>query len=311
MIISASRRTDIPAFYAEWLINRVRAGFCTVPNPFNPGQVSRVSLRPEDVDAIVFWTRDPKPLLGRLAELDERGFRYYFQYTILANPKTLDPKTPTVEEALSTFKALADRTGPNRVVWRYDPVIITDRTPESYHLDRVASIAASLRGYTKRLVISLVDMYPHVEARFRSLGEKGRPITPARAPLTPDGIRSLAGIAEAHALEISSCAEDPGWAEQGIRPGKCIDDQLIEKLFALRVTHQKDPHQRPACGCVVSKDIGVYDTCAFRCLYCYATRDIGAAGRNRLKHDPEAPSLIGPEGADAGRARSPRLPSTG
>jgi len=309
MIISASRRTDIPAFYAGWLMNRVRAGFCTVPNPVNPRQVSRVSLRPEDVDVIVFWTRDPKPLHARLAELDERGFRYYFQYTILANPRVLEPGTPPVEVAVNTFRSLADRIGPDRVVWRYDPVIITERTPEAYHLDRMASIAATLRGYTKRLVISLVDMYPHVEARFRSLGEKGKPITLSREPLADDGIRLMAGIAEANAMEISSCAEDIAWAEQRVRPGQCVDDQLIEKVFGISVTHQKDPHQRQACGCVVSKDIGAYDTCAFRCLYCYATRNAGAARRNRLKHDPEAPSLIGADGAETGRAPSPRLPS--
>jgi hypothetical protein len=292
MLISASRRTDIPAFYAEWLINRVRAGFCTVPNPFNPRQVSRVSLRPEDVDAFVFWTRDPKPLLGRLAELDERGFRYYFQYTILANPRALDPGTPPVEEAVSTFRSLADHVGSDRVVWRYDPIIVTDATPETYLLDRMASIAATLRGYTKRLVISLVDIYPHVEAHLRLLGGEGRPIKLSREPLTADAIRSMAGIAAANGMEISSCAEDNTVMKQEIRPGKCVDDQLIEKVFGISVTHQKDPHQRPACGCVVSKDIGVYDTCAFRCLYCYATRNVGTAGRNRLKHDPGAPSLI-------------------
>jgi hypothetical protein len=300
MIISASRRTDIPAFYAEWLINRVRAGFCTVPNPFNPRQVSRVSLRPEDVDAVVFWTRDPKSLLGRLAELDERGFRYYFQYTILANPRILDPGTPPVEEAVSTFRSLADHVGSDRVVWRYDPIIITDETPEAYHLDRMASIAATLRGYTKRLVISLVDIYPHVEARRRLLGKEGRAIKLSREPLTADGIRSMAGIAAANALEITSCAEDLKMMKQEIRPGKCVDDQLIEKVFGITVTHQKDPHQRPACGCVVSKDIGVYDTCAFRCLYCYATRNVVAAERNLRNHDPEAPSLIGTAGAEPG-----------
>jgi hypothetical protein len=292
MIISASRRTDIPAFYAEWLINRVRAGFCAVPNPFNPGQISRVSLRPEDVDAVVFWTRDPKPLLGRLAELDERGFRYYFQYTILANPRFLDPGTPPVEEALSTFRSLADHVGPNRIVWRYDPIIITDETPEAFHLEKIAAIAATLRGYTKRLVIGLVDIYPHVETRLRLLGEEGRAIKLSREPLTAEGIRSMAGVAAANALDISSCAEDDAVMKQEISPGKCVDDQLIEKVFGISVTHQKDPHQRPACGCVVSKDIGVYDTCAFRCLYCYATRNFGTAGRNRLKHDPGAPSLI-------------------
>lgn len=291
MIISASRRTDIPAFYAEWLMNRIRAGFCTVPNPANPKQVSRVSLRPEDVDVFVFWTRNPKLLIGRLAELDERGFRYYFQYTILANPRILDPKTPPVNEAVRTFKDLADRIGPDKVIWRYDPILITNQTPEAYHLEKLAAIAASLRGYTKRLVISICDMYKHVEARFRRLKEKGSPIEVSGEPSFDELIKPMAGIAAANAMEMFSCAEDSAVLKQGPRPGKCIDDQLIERVFGIRVTHQKDPHQRPACRCVVSKDIGAYDSCPFACLYCYATRNVRAAAAHPLRHDPDAPSL--------------------
>jgi DNA repair photolyase len=291
MIISASRRTDIPAFYAEWLMNRIRAGFCTVPNPMNPKQVSRVSLRPEDVDVFVFWTRNPKLLIGRLAELDERGFRYYFQYTILANPRILDPKTPPVNEAVRTFKDLADRIGPDKVIWRYDPILITNQTPEVYHLEKLAAIAASLRGYTKRLVISICDMYKHVEARLRRLKEKGSPIEVSGETSFDELIKPMAGIAAANAMEIFSCAEDLEVLKQGPRPGKCIDDQLIERVFGIRVTHQKDPHQRPACRCVISKDIGAYDSCPFACIYCYATRNVRAAAAHPLRHDPDAPSL--------------------
>lgn len=305
MIISASRRTDIPAFYADWLMNRIRAGFCTVANPARPKQVTRVSLRPEDVDVLVFWTRNAKPFLGRLAELDERGFHYYFQYTILANPRILDPKSPPLHAAVRTFKSLADRIGPDRVIWRYDPILITDRTPEAYHLEKIAALAWSLRGYTKRLVVSICDMYRHVEARFRRLEEQRAAVRLLKDPLTTDSVRSIAQIAAANAMEASSCAEDKEAVRNVIRPGKCVDDHLIEKVFGIRVTHQKDPSQRPACGCVVSKDIGAYDTCAYGCVYCYATRDVGDGAAIRLKHDPAAPSLIGgletrPDGAAPG-----------
>src|SRR5262249_45409981 len=133
MIISASRRTDIPAFYAEWMINRIRAGFCTVPNPFNRHQVSRVSLCPEHVDVIVFCTWNPRPLMGRLGELDSRGLRYYFQFRILGYPRELDPKSPSVTAAVETFKALSDHLGPSRVIWRYDPLIFTSLTTAAFH----------------------------------------------------------------------------------------------------------------------------------------------------------------------------------
>ncbi|MCX8024216.1 MAG: DUF1848 domain-containing protein, partial [Thermanaerothrix sp.] len=122
MIISASRRTDIPAFYTPWFIHRVRAGYCTVPNPFNHNQVSYVSLKPEDVDIIVFWTRNPAPLIPYLGELDARGLRYYFQYTIMENPRTIDKKSPPLQPAIETFVELSEKIGDERVIWRYDPI---------------------------------------------------------------------------------------------------------------------------------------------------------------------------------------------
>ena len=146
MIISASRRTDIPAFYADWFINRVREGSCEVPNPFNPRQVATISLKPEDVDSIVFWTRSPRPLFRHLRELDGRGFFYYFQYTLLDYPAVIDSHTPPAWRALDTFRALADRIGPERVVWRYDPIVLSEITPPEYHLETFGRLAAALRG---------------------------------------------------------------------------------------------------------------------------------------------------------------------
>jgi len=292
MIISASRRTDIPAFYAEWLINRIRAGYCTVPNPANPKTISAVSLNPEDVDCIVFWTRNAKPLINKLPELDRRGFRYYFQYTILGNPRILDPKSPSIEPSVETFKSLADDLGPDRVVWRYDPIVITNQSPARRHLEKISHIASSLRGYTKRLVISLLDTYQHTEGRMRSLEAEGLHVSRLEGKRFDRLIKSIVEIAKANGMEILSCAEESGLDRLGVAPGKCIDDQLIEKVFKIAVTHKKDPHQRPACGCVISKDIGIYDTCPFLCVYCYATRNPASAKRSFLKHNPQSSSLI-------------------
>jgi len=292
MIISASRRTDIPALYAEWFMNRVRAGFCEVANPRRAGQVSRVSLRPEDVDAVVFWTRDAGPLMGHLDELDGRGFRYYLQYTILGYPRLLEPAVPPLDEALGTFRKLAERLGPARVIWRYDPILLTTLTPEDYHLEMMGRIASRLQGYARRLIISFYDRYPLAEARIRCLADRGlRWATGGGAP-APTFLRAMAVIAAGAGMEIRSCAEHVGWEEHGIPPGKCVDDLLIESLFGLEVTHRKDPHQRPLCGCVVSRDIGAYDTCPLGCVYCYATRDREAARAFRLRHDARCPSLV-------------------
>jgi hypothetical protein len=291
MIISASRRTDIPAFYAEWFINRIRAGYCTVPNPVNPKRISYVSLSPSDVDVIVFWTRNAKPLIKRLAELDRRGFRYYFQYTILANPRIIDPKSPPTQTSIETLQYLADHMGPDRVIWRYDPIVITNQCPSYYHLEKISYIASTLRGYTKRLIISMLDTYKHTEKRMRSLEAKGLRVWLLDGERFQCFIKSIVEIAKANGMEIFSCAEESGLDRLGVASGKCVDDRLIEKVFKIAVTHKKDPHQRPACGCVMSKDIGVYDTCLFNCVYCYATRNLASVKRKFLKHDPKSPSL--------------------
>lgn len=301
MIISASRRTDIPAFYSRWFINRIRAGFCEVPNPFNRGQVSHISLLPEDVDAIVFWTRNPRPLFPYLDELDARGYRYYFQYTLLGYPPEIDAQNPASQASLVTFRELAQRIGPRRVIWRYDPIVLSQATPPAYHREAFASLAGSLEGYTGRSVISIMDDYPKIRGRLQEMARRGAQMLPVsiddsvhqgRVPgWLGDLLRDLAEIAQSHRMEMVSCAEETDLRLYGILPGMCVDDLYIKSVFGIEVAHTKDPGQRRACGCVVSKDIGVYDTCLFGCVYCYATTSFARARANYLRHDPEAPSL--------------------
>ncbi len=301
MIISASRRTDIPAFYAPWFINRVQAGYCTVPNPFNSRYVRRVSLEPEDVDVIVFWTRSPRPLFPYLDELDARGYRYYFQYTLLGYPPEIDLHTPSMQASLDTFRVLAERLGPQRVIWRYDPIVFTELTPPEFHRDQYARIARTLRGYTKRSVISILTVYTKIRKRLELMARQGAPLF----PLGEDGdgwytatwfgglMRDLVSIAEGSDMQITSCAMEVDLARYGILPGKCIDDEYIAMLFDLDVAHTKDPGQRKACGCVLSRDIGMYDSCLFGCRYCYATGNFARARENHARHDPRSPSLLG------------------
>jgi len=296
MIISASRRTDIPAFYAQWFINRIRAGYCTVPNPFNPQQVSRVSLLPEDLDVIVFWTRNPRPLFPYLDELDQRGYRYYFQYTLLGYPVQIDLHAPPRAAAVSTFRALAALVGPERVIWRYDPVVFSKLTGVGYHAENYAQIAEALKGATQRSVVSLVDMYAKTRKRIAQLNQAGLEIREVPgAPSQPfdDLMNDFVHAAQQNGLSIQSCAEEIDLSIYGIQPGKCIDDQYISATFGLQVDQRKDPSQRKACGCVVSKDIGMYDSCLFGCPYCYATSSFERARSNHAQHDPASPSLLG------------------
>ncbi len=295
MIISASRRTDIPAFYAQWFINRIRAGHCTVPNPFNRKQVSHVLLRPEDVDIIVLWTRNPQSLIPYLKELDQLGYRYYFQYTVMNNPRLIDAKVPSLSSSLEVFKKLSDLIGPERVVWRYDPVIISNITDIKFHTNTYRNIAENLRNYTQRSVISILDIYPKLKKRLKALKDKGVEIVDLNKEFDKrfdELLYTFAGVAEQNKMEIVSCAEDPDLTKYNIQPGKCVDGDYIERVFGIDVTQKKDPYQREACGCVVSKDIGVYDTCVFGCQYCYATSSFEKAEALYKNHNPESTSMV-------------------
>ncbi len=294
MIISASRRTDIPAFYSEWFMQRVRAGFCTVPNPFNANQVSTISLEPPDVDAIVFWTRNPRPLLAHLPELDERGYQTLFQITLLDYPRWLETNTPPVDAAIATFRAVADHIGPARVVWRYDPLVFTRSIDAGYHHRKFGEIAAALEGYTERVVVSVVDDYAKTRSRLGQLDDE-TPVakeTVAEDDTFAELMRSLASIAGERGMEIQSCAETLDLQPYGIAAGKCIDDVLLSRLFGLDLDDKKDPTQRKECGCVVSKDIGMYNSCPFGCQYCYATVSFDSARTRYAQHDPHASSLF-------------------
>ncbi len=293
MIISASRRTDIPAFYAPWMIKRVRQGECQVVNPYRQDQIKRVSLLPGDVDVIVFWTRHALPLLPFLDELDQRGYRYYFQYTLTNYPRLLEQRTPSLDAALRSFQALAQKIGKERVIWRYDPIYLSECTSLDFHRRNFQTLAQALMGYSQRCVVSLFDDYAKSRSRLS--------ITPSLVPLAEgsDSFREavnalmpdLAAMAEDHQFELVSCAEDVDLQPYGIYPGKCVDDDLIRRVFGLDLHSKKDPGQRLTCQCLPSQDIGRYDTCLFGCQYCYANRSFERARRYFSMHESDRETL--------------------
>ena len=295
MIISASRRTDIPAFYAQWFINRIRAGWCLVPNPLNYNQLSYVSLKPEDVDAIVFWSKNPAPIIHYLTELNSRGFRYYFQFAVNDYPTALEPRIPSLDERIRTFHKISNHLGPTRIIWRYDPIIISNRTPPGFHIDKFANIATALRGYTRRVMVSLVDFYQKTNHRLSTLESKGFLFDreAADSQRVWDLFKDLSAIAKYNEMEIFTCAEERDFSNAGVPPGRCIDGALLQQLWSLHGHTKKDPTQRAACLCVVSKDIGINDTCIHGCPYCYSTHNLTIAKLRYSEHDPESPVIWG------------------
>ena len=296
MIISASRRTDIPAFFGEWFMNRIRAGFFYRVNPFNAKQIKEISLLPSDVDVIVFWTKNPKPFFKYLDELDDRGYRYYFQYTLNDYPKEIEAGLPALEVRLEAFASLAQRIGSNRVIWRYDPIIISDITLVDYHIERYKKIAGYLKDSTLRSVISFMDLYGKVNTRWRSLefARSFRDITKSEDKSELFRlVEALAKAAGERGIEVFTCSEEINLGDYSIHHGSCIDLNLINDIFNLNLTYPKDKNQRGECLCAQSVDVGMYSTCQHLCSYCYANRSEKEVGHNIKKHKVDSPMLIG------------------
>ena len=231
-----------------------------------------------------------------LGELDKLGFHYYFQLSINDYPRALEPNIPSLDDRIATFKDLSRLVSPLRVVWRYDPIIISNRTPFEFHRERFAWIAEELKGVTHRVMVSIVDFYQKTDRRLSQL-EKEEGFSFDRDALSSTGttslLRNLADIARKNNMEIFTCAEEKDYSQTGVTPGMCIDNKLLMKISSSNLQYKKDPSQRDSCLCMISKDIGINDTCMHGCPYCYATVNYSVAQRRYTEHDPDSPLLWG------------------
>ena len=295
MIISASRRTDIPAFYSEWFMNRLQEGYCLVPNPFNPRQVARISLVPKSVDAIVFWSKNPAPMLRLLPTVQDMGYRFYFLFTVNDYPKAWEPGLPPLAERISAFVELSQRIGLRRVIWRYDPIILSNRTDATYHRKTFENLCRQLAGRTQRVITSIITLYRKTQRNLAPLEKQGYVFDkdPRSNPEAEALLSHMATCAAEHGLDIFACAESRDYTYLGIKPSSCIDAALIRELWGIPVSSKKDPGQREHCGCSISRDIGMPDTCPHGCPYCYSNMNPEIALRRYKIHDPRSTALIG------------------
>lgn len=287
MILSVSRRTDIPNYYSEWFYNRVKEGFLYVRNPMNPHQISKVSLSPDVVDCIVFWTKNPANMIPRLGKL--RDYKYYFQFTLTGYGKDIEPNLPNKRENLiETFQALSKEIGSDRVIWRYDPILLNEKYNPEYHIKAFREIASHLNGYTRKVVISFVDLYVKTKRNTKGLNIE---------EINACGMMELAGklaeIAKENHLSIETCAEQVDLKEMGINHGSCIDKDLIEQLIGCKLKVSKDKSQREECGCFESVEVGTYNTCRNGCKYCYANFNEGQVKASVKLYDVNSPLLCG------------------
>ncbi len=287
MILSVSRRTDIPNYYSDWFLNRIKEGYLYVRNPFNPHQISKINLSPEIVDCIVFWTKNPKPMMERLAEL--RNYHFYFQFTLTGYGIDIEKNIPhKKEEMIPIFQELSKKIGKEKVIWRYDPILFTEKYSVEYHLKAFEQIAKALRGYTEKCVISFIDVYAKNKKvlqalRLQELSESDLKEFAAK----------LSKIAQDNQMEIATCAEELDLTSCGIVHNSCIDRELIEKIIGCPIHVDKDKNQRRECGCVESIEVGTYDSCPNGCIYCYANNSYEKISSTCAGYDVNSPLLCG------------------
>lgn len=284
-ILSVSRRTDIPTFFWDWFMNRLADGNLMVRNPMNRKQISEIELSKDTIDCIVFWTKNPIPVLPRLGELNSYGVPYYFQFTITGYGRDIEANVPDKHRLVEAFKDLCT-FGSGHVIWRYDPIVFNAKYTPEYHIRAFKAIASELKGFTDRCVISFVDIYPNNKTAIVKLGNRD---------MTHDDLvdfcKQLSQIAGENGMKVGTCAEVVDLDECGIIHNKCIDPDYIEQIIGLPIKNKKDGAQRKECGCIESIDIGAYNTCKNGCKYCYACKDPKQLEKNFASYDPNSPLL--------------------
>lgn len=284
MIISASRRTDIPAFYSDWFINRIKAGYVLARNPMNHAQISKIPLSTSLVDCIVFWTKDPYNMLDKLHILDDMGYPYYFQFTLTPYDRSLEKNLRDKSDIENTLITLSKSISKDRVLWRYDPIVLNDHIDIRYHKQQFSRLCQKFCNYTNSVTISFVDMYAKVK-------------TGSIREIANDEMIELSQFigetAKRYGLAAKACCEKLDLSLYGIGKASCIDKSTIERVcgYCLGITHDKN--QRDGCGCFESVDIGAYNTCLNACVYCYANHSPLSVKRQNSLHNSNGELLIG------------------
>ncbi|MDR2097244.1 MAG: DUF1848 domain-containing protein [Spirochaetaceae bacterium] len=262
-IISVSRRTDVPAYFSDWFFNSLSEGFVEVVNPFNPRQIRHISLQPDDVEGFVFWSKNPGPMLDRLSLLND--YSYYFLFTLNSYGNDIEINLPPKQTRIDTFRALSRMAGRDRLIWRYDPVLLSDTIDINFHIRSFEETAKQLSAYTGKVIFSYIDYYKKIKKPLEEFRIK--------IPGTEEQIiiaENFSRIAKDCGLTIESCAEGIDLSPYNIAHASCIDAALLGRLSGKRIACEKDKWQREFCGCTYSVDIGAYRTCRTNCVYCYA-----------------------------------------
>ncbi|WP_320970024.1 DUF1848 domain-containing protein [Bacteroides nordii] len=292
MIISASRRTDIPAFYSDWFFNRIKERYVLVPNPYNSKMISRISLDPAVVDCIVFWSKNPAPMLEKLDKL--KDYNYYFQFTLNPYGPDIENHLPAISKRIDTFKRLSDRIGKEKVIWRYDPVLTNETYTPGFHKEKFAEIAYELKEHTEKCMLGFIDHYQHIRTAVGQFN-----IQPLLKADIEEMAVSFKKTVDTCSIQLDTCTVKVDLTHLGIPGGLCIDNQLVERIAGYPISVRKDKNQRDICRCAESIDIGTYESCLNGCIYCYAIKgNYNTVKYNLNKHDKNSPMLVGEQQED-------------
>lgn len=284
MILNTGSRTDIPAFYSTWFMNRIREGFVMARNPYYPRQVYRFSLDPETIDILSFCTKNPAPMLEHLNEL--KAFRQLWYVTLTPYGKDIEPNVPDKHEVIRSVVRLSEETGADHVIWRYDPVFLSAKYTKEYHKRAFRTIASELCGRVRRVVVSYIDLYEKTKKNFPEVAEVS---WEDQLELT----RYFAETAAANGMKVYMCLEDKRLSACGADTGGCMSEELLEEALGIELSLPRISNAREGCTCLLGNDIGAYNTCAHFCRYCYANYDRETVRRSMREHDPASPLLIG------------------
>lgn len=290
MILSVSRRTDIPRFHFDWFVNRLHEGSVLVRNPVNRFQVSSVELNPETIDCIAFISKNPEPMLDRLDEL--QPYPYYMQFTLNAYGNDIEQRLPKKRYLLEIFKRFSDVVGPHRMVWRYSPILLNDRYTVDHHLHYFDLFAKQLEGYTDMCRISYLEMYSKIADYMTRLGVRDVP-----SELKPQFTRKLVAIADQYGISVGGCG-NMDLHQSGIVPHGCVDAEHISRIIGAPLTSVSSSYRKSGCYCAPSVDVGAYSTCANGCVYCYANKCGEIVPEKLTKFDVSSPILCDKLGPD-------------
>lgn len=284
MIINTGMRTDIPAFYSKWLLNRIKEGFVYVRNPYSKSQVTKYSLNPVVVDCLAFCTKNPHPLIPDLEQLDK--YKQFWFVTINPYGKDIEPNVPDKKQVIEDFKTLSEHIGVDAVALRYDPILINKQFDVEMHIKCFERLLSQLKGYTHDCTISFLDLYEKVRRNAPDL----RPTNEAEQRKIAE---AFSKIGKENNIIIHACCEKSYLKEYGIDITGCMSQEIVEKAIKNKLNTPKNNSKRPECNCLMGNDIGAYNTCMHLCKYCYANTDQNLVKENVKKHNPNSPFLIG------------------